>query len=408
MKMIKITYRYSLKKLFILLFTLQLFFLLGNEFVAAAAGTESVSTVGAENQLAVNSQSAILIDARSGDVLYDKNANQVMAPASITKIVTGIIALEVGNPDDQVVVSHNARMVDGTRVFLAEGEQKRLEDLVYGLLMNSGNDAAVAIAEHIDGNVTAFSERMNKFVASIGATQTHFTNPDGLYDKNHVTTAADMAKIAAYAMKNKKFREIVGTRVKPWKGKEWKSKLVNHNKMLVSYQGATGIKNGFTQQSGFTLVTSAERNGTELIAVLLKADSDKQIYKDATHLLDYGFEHYKTVPVLKAGAQVSSEGSSYHAGHDIYASIPKGDNFKVRVGPQNGLVVETTSGLVRQYPSVLTQEQHVQAGMPDKRTSTYDTEHTYSLPQFFMLFFWWLMILFMSWVMILLLKQKRI
>ncbi|MED0670506.1 D-alanyl-D-alanine carboxypeptidase [Aneurinibacillus aneurinilyticus] len=359
-------------------------------------------------KLSVNSQSAILIDSRSGDVLYEKNSDEEMAPASITKIVTGIIALEVNREDEQVTVSRNARQTDGTRIFLAEGEQKSLKELVYGLLMNSGNDAAVAIAEHIDGNVAEFSRRMNEFATSVGATHTHFTNPSGLYEKEHTTTAADMAKMAAHAMKNEKFREIVSTRMKTWEGKEWKSKLVNHNKMLVSYKGANGIKNGFTKQSGFTLVTSAERNGTEFIAVLLKASSDQQIYKDATRLLDYGFSHFKTVPVLKAGTKISGEMGDYYAKENVYAAIPKDDSFKVRVVPRNGLAVETSSGFTRQYPSVLNKEQRITADASNKQMVVPKMERSYSLPEFFMLFFWWLMISFMSWIMVLLLKKKRV
>lgn len=397
METMKRTYLYIARNAFLFLFVLQFCLPIGQ--AEATVETEEPS---------VSSQSAILIDSRSGDVLYEKNPDEEMAPASITKIATGIIALEADRAGEQVIVSRNARQTDGTRIFLAEGEQKPLEDLVYGLLMNSGNDAAVAIAEHIDGSVAEFSQRMNKFAASVGATHTHFTNPSGLYEKEHTTTAADMAKIAAHAMKNEKFREIVSTRMKTWEGKEWKSKLINHNKMLVSYQGANGIKNGFTQQSGFTLVTSAERNGTEFIAVLLKANSDKQIYKDATKLLDYGFAYFKTVPVLKAGAKISGETSDYYAGESVYASIPKDDKFKVRVAPGDDLIVETSSGLTRQYPSVLNKEQHVTEGAPNERIAVSGMEHSYSLPEFFMLFFWWLMISFMSWVMVLLLKKKRV
>ncbi len=410
MKMIKRSSLFLLKKIFFFLFILQTLFPVPSMAAPAMEADVSSSAAAQEtaNQISLHSHAAILIDSRSGDVLYEKNSEEKMEPASITKIATGIIALEADRSDEQVTVSRNARQSDGTRIFLAEGEQKPLKDMVYGLLMNSGNDAAVAIAEHIDGSVEAFSKRMNTFAASVGAHNTHFTNPSGLHEKEHVTTAADMAKISAYAMKNTKFREIVGTRVKPWEGKEWKSKLINHNKMLVSYQGANGIKNGFTQQSGFTLVTSAKRDDTEFIVVLLKADNNNQIYKDATKLLDYGFSHYKTVPVLRAGAKISEDGHTYAASENVYASIPKNDEFKARVGAENVLLVETTSGLIRQYPSALTKEEELTAGAP--LTSTVDTEEVgvlHSLPEFLMMFFWWLMLFFMSWMMVLLLKERR-
>lgn len=397
---------YTTTNLFLLLCLMVLFFPKAHEAAASVSIPEHPMKQGEANVvLPLNSASAILIDARSGDVLYEKNANTPMAPASITKIVTGIIALEYGRLEENVVVSRNARNVDGTRIFLAEGEQKKLEDLIYGLLMNSGNDAAVAIAEHIDGSVQAFSQRMNAFAASVGANHTHFTNPSGLYEKEHITTAADMAKIAAYAMKNEKFRNIVGTRVKPWEGKEWKSKLVNHNKLLASYQGANGIKNGFTHQSGFTLVASAERDGTELIVVLMKADSDRQIYKDAATLLDYGFEHYKTVPVLQRGATISGSNGKYHTNGTVYASIPRNDTYRVQVNAQDVLVVETSSGKVRQYPDALVRD--IQANASDKQMSDAGKDRKYSFPEFLMLFFWWLMILFMSWVIVLFIRKKR-
>ncbi len=375
-----------------------------------AASERSVGATEEANHLTLNSESAILVDSRSGDVLYEKNADRAMAPASITKIVTGIIALEYGRLNDNVVVSRNAREAEGTRIFLAEGEQKRLEDLVYGLLLNSGNDAAVAIAEHIDGSVAAFSQRMNEFAASVGAHHTHFTNPSGLYEEDHITTASDMAKITAHAMKNEKFRQIVRTRVKPWEGKEWKSKLINHNKMLVSYQGANGVKNGYTTQSGFTLVASAEREGTEFIAVLMKADGDRQIYKDAIKLLDYGFKNYKTVPVLQAGAKISEGGERYRIRQNVYASIPKEDHFRVHVNGADGLIVETDSGVVREYPSVLMREQHLQIADPDRKMEKISSsgDKYQSLPEFLMLCFWRLMIFFMCWMVILLIKKKQV
>jgi serine-type D-Ala-D-Ala carboxypeptidase (penicillin-binding protein 5/6) len=313
----------------------------------------------------IHSESAILIDMNSGDVLFSKNSDKMQYPASITKIVTGILAIEQGNLNDIVKVSKNARDVEGTRIYLAEGEQKPMIDLVYGMLMNSGNDAAIAIAEHMDGSVQAFSRRMNDFVARIGATHTHFANPDGLYDKDHFTTAADMAKIAAYAMQNPVFSQIVATKEKSWNGKEWKSKLVNHNKLLTTYSGANGVKNGFTTQAKFTLVESAKRNGMDLIAVLMKADTDREINGDASRLLDYGFAHFKSVRILGERQQLSSRGEKYTVNKNVFATIPKNDQFSLNTGNPRHIIVQTTSGKILQYSPPVTQKEPSGTGHQD-------------------------------------------
>lgn len=252
-----------------------------------------------------NAGAAILIDAKSGAILVAKNETERLYPASITKIVTGIIALEQSDPADIVTVSKNARGEDGTRIYLAEGEQKPMLDLIEGMLINSGNDAATAIAEHIDGTKEQFAERMNEFVHKLGAWDTNFVNPSGLPDENQHTTARDMAKIAQYAMQNEQFRQVVSTKSRPWVGQEWVSKLENHNKLLSSYEGAIGVKNGFTQAAGYTLVSAAERGDTELIGVILKGTTDAGVYKDMTKLLDYGFAHFTSTLYMDADEKQS-------------------------------------------------------------------------------------------------------
>jgi D-alanyl-D-alanine carboxypeptidase (penicillin-binding protein 5/6) len=251
----------------------------------------SVPIYAHENEsLTLNSEAAILIDAATGDVLYEKNAQTSMYPASITKIVTGIIAIEDGDLFDIVTVSQNARNVEGTRVYLVEGEQVSLIKLVHGLLINSGNDAGIAIAEHFDQSVEGFAERMNRFVTEeIGISDSHFMNPHGLFHSEHQTTAYDMAMITRYAMKNDIFRMIVGTKKMGWVGEGWATTLYNHNKLLWRYEGATGVKNGYVTQSGHTLVASAKRENTELIVVTLKASSVENAYQDIVNLFDYGF-----------------------------------------------------------------------------------------------------------------------
>ncbi|UVI33440.1 D-alanyl-D-alanine carboxypeptidase family protein [Paenibacillus spongiae] len=297
----------------------------------------------------IHAQAAVLIDAKTGSVLLKKNETDVLYPASITKIVTGIIALETAKPYDRVTVSKEARYEDGTRVYLSEGEQQSMINLIYALMMNSGNDAATAIAEHIDGSKKAFAERMNAFVKEkAGATNTQFQNPHGLHDKAHYTTALDMAKIAQYAMQNETFRKIVGTKTKPWDGNEWDSDLVNHNKLLWTYEGATGIKNGFTDQSRFTLVASARREDTELIGVLLKSDSKEATFSDMTHLFDYGFEKFETKQIIDANQTMVSEGKenplTFIAKEAAWITVKKTEQPELKVDSDGNLWVSNAAG----------------------------------------------------------------
>lgn len=318
----------------------------------AASTSVTATEVAAEPapQPVLSSESAILIDARTGTVLFERNADQELFPASITKIVTGIIAIEhEADLSQMVTVSQDARNEEGTRIYLSAGEQQSLRNLLYGMLLNSGNDAATAIAEYIDGSKAQFAQRMNEFVGeTIGTTHTHFVNPNGLPDPEQVTTARDMAMIARYAMRNGTFRTIVGTRRMPWNGKEWKSELINHNEMLGQYEGTTGIKNGYTGEAGFTLVTSAKRNGMELIGVLLKSPTQKMLYKDMTHLLDYGFQAFEEQQVAlpnPAYPFAAESSNGYAASEPLYAVVPKGEVPSVHVTAEGEVSALTSLGI---------------------------------------------------------------
>jgi D-alanyl-D-alanine carboxypeptidase/D-alanyl-D-alanine carboxypeptidase (penicillin-binding protein 5/6) len=286
------------------------------------------------------SESAILIDAKSGDILYEKDSEREMYPASITKIVTGIIAIEEGNLDDMVTVSKNARNQDGSRVYLLEGEKVTLEKLVQGLMINSGNDAGTAIAEHFDGSEKAFAKRMNTFVKEkVGVADTNFTNPHGLFHPEHVTTAQDMAKIAQYAMKNEKFREIVGTKEMEWIGEGWETTLYNHHRLLWDYEGTTGVKNGFVPESGHTLITSAEREGMNLIAVTLKSASKYYSYQDTIQLLDFGFYEFSTEKVKKGKMIKGAAGKEFMLGKNVYYAKEDDDEISFAVNNEKQLVI---------------------------------------------------------------------
>ncbi|WP_347549894.1 D-alanyl-D-alanine carboxypeptidase family protein [Pseudalkalibacillus hwajinpoensis] len=282
--------------------------------IAAALSPILVSAEGPD----IQSESAVLMDGKTGQILYDKNGNQEMYPASITKIVTALMAVESGKLNESATVSQNARDVDGTRVYLEEGETVVLEKLVKGMMVNSGNDAAIAIAEHLSGSVQAFAEDMNTFVKEeIGVENSHFTNPHGLFNENHVVTAEDMAKITQYAMKNNQFRSLAGIEQMDWSRENWDTTLINHHRLLLDYDYVTGGKNGYVSQSGFTLVTTAEKDNRELIAVTIKANDDQIAYQDTLTLLNYGFDSFSSV-VYSEGTELGElNGKKYSLTEDV-------------------------------------------------------------------------------------------
>jgi len=258
-------------------------------------------------------KAGLVMDALTGKVLYEKNANTSFEPASTTKIMTAILALEKGNLSDMVVTSKEPPLAEGTRIYLEEGEQLTLEQMLYGMMLNSGNDAAIAIAEHIGGNVDTFVQMMNDKAKTIGAYNTTFVNPNGLSEEGHLTTAYDLALIARYALLNlPKFREIVSTKTMeiPWQGQKWDRQLVNLNKLLWNYEGADGVKTGYTSTAGSTLVASATRNGWQLISVVLKSDANN-IWPDSANLLDYGFANFEIKNVIGKSSNIKEENVKY-------------------------------------------------------------------------------------------------
>jgi D-alanyl-D-alanine carboxypeptidase (penicillin-binding protein 5/6) len=241
----------------------------------------------------VSAQSAILMEQQSGRVLFEKDAYTKRRIASITKIMTAILAIESGKMNETVRVSSRAVRAEGSSIYLKEGEKIKLRDLVYGLMLRSGNDAAIAIAEHVGGSVEGFVFLMNQKAAEIGMRDTHFANPHGLDDaENHYSTAYDMALLMRYAMQNKEFRKVAGTKVyrAPNPDEEWDRIWRNKNKLLTNlYEYCTGGKTGYTKRAKRTLVTTAEKDGLELIAVTLNAPDD---WNDHIAMYEYGFDHY--------------------------------------------------------------------------------------------------------------------
>ncbi|MGQ9497359.1 MAG: D-alanyl-D-alanine carboxypeptidase family protein [Desulfotomaculales bacterium] len=258
---------------------------------------------------------AILMEADTGQVLYAKNPDASMYPASTTKILTALVVLERCDLDEEVRVPPGFTGVDGSAVYLREGEVFTVRDLLYALLIHSANDAAVILAEHVAGSVDAFAGLMNKKAASTGARHSHFVNPNGLPDENHYTTARDLALIARAAMRHPAFREIVATKnyVLPEReDPEAFRHLWNTNKLLWRYEGANGIKTGYTTQAQQCLVASARREGRELIAVVL-GSAGNNVWTDATALLDYGFDGFTRNQIVGANRSVASVKVAYGA-----------------------------------------------------------------------------------------------
>lgn len=231
---------------------------------------------------ALSAKSAILIDGLTGEILYELNVNTPMPMASTTKIMTGIIAIENLDINSVVKIKREYTLAEGSSMYLKEGEEIKMLDLLYGLMLSSGNDAALALADQRED----FIKLMNEKVQTLGLKNTNFINPNGLDDPNHYTSAKDLALITRSAMQNETFRTIVSTKTYS-SGERF---MKNHNKMLWMYDGSTGVKTGFTKKSGRCLVSSAKKNGRELIAVTLNAPSD---WQDHTSLFNYGFNLYK-------------------------------------------------------------------------------------------------------------------
>lgn len=252
----------------------------------------------------VTARSAVVLEARTGRVLYERNMDERRFPASTTKIMTLIVALENGNLDDVVRVGKHAAGTEGSTLWLEEGDEITLRELLYGMMMHSGNDATVAIAEHIAGSVDRFARLMTDKAHELGARDTNFVNANGLPDDAHYTTAHDMALIAAYGYSLPEFEDIVSTKeiTFPWV-KDDTHRLRNENQMLWLYEGGNGVKTGYTDAAGRCLVAGAKRDGIQLVSVVLDSN---WMWNDSILLLDYGFAHIDRTTVVREGTQVGT------------------------------------------------------------------------------------------------------
>ena len=314
----------------------------------------------------ISAKSSCLIEAESGRLLYSKNGTKRMPMASTTKVMTAIVALESGIPlDTKIKVPKEAVGIEGSSVYLKQNELVSFEMLLYALMLSSANDAAVAIAYVVSGSVDNFVALMNKKADELGLADTNFTNPHGLYDENHYTTAENLAKIMAYAMKNQDFAKITSSKNKAFAREDGTSfALSNHNRLLKAYDGVIGGKTGFTKKSGRCLVTCAERNGLKLITVTLDAPDD---WNDHAKLYDFGFANYERVyfdtqtikmPVISGNkSEILAQSDAFsifspkqrgeitvkiNAPRFLFANINQGENVGEIVYLCNGKIIAAT------------------------------------------------------------------
>jgi serine-type D-Ala-D-Ala carboxypeptidase (penicillin-binding protein 5/6) len=267
-----------------------LFLLAASAIGAPLKGGETPSTekAGAEKEPTVFAESAALIDSFTGEFLYLKNENAIQYPASSTKILTALLVIEAGDLDKLVTVDISDTKVEPTKLELQPGEQYTRRQLLYGLMLKSANDVAMTLARDNAGSVEAFAEKMTRRATELGATNSHFANPNGLHDLSHYTTAHDSALIARAAMEQPFFRQLVSTIYYTWKSpKGVVYQLRNHNRLLRHFAGCNGLKTGYTRAAQQVLVSSALREGHEVISVVLHTNKPG-IWDDSKALLTYG------------------------------------------------------------------------------------------------------------------------
>lgn len=292
--------------------------------------------------ISTSARSAILMDTDSNRILYEKNINEVRSVASISKIMTAILAIESGKMTKEVTIGNEIDSSYGSGIYLQQGEKLKLEDLVYGLMLRSGNDAALAIAKYVGGSVDKFVELMNKKANEIGMRNTTFNNPSGLdQDKGNYSTAYDMAILTSYAMKNKEYRKITGTKKYILKTNKNVYSWINKNKLLKIYKYTTGGKTGFTEKARRTLVSTAKKDNMNLVVVTLNDGND---WKDHENLFEYGFNNYKTMKILKKG-NINIYDDKYYKDYILY--VKNDFNITLNANEMNSIIIKYQLNKVR-------------------------------------------------------------
>ena len=320
--------------------------------------------------LSVSSKSAILMDVGSGQILYEKNAHDKLPPASVTKVMTMLLiceALDSGKItlDDSVQISENAASMGGSQIFLEAGEVQKVDTLLKGIAVASANDVCVAMAEYIGGSVESFVDMMNAKAKELNMKDTNFVNTNGLPVDNHYTSAHDIAIMSRELLKH----DVISKYLTTWMDQVVVGKkqitvgLANTNKLIKHYQGATGVKTGFTQQAKYCLSASAKRGDTHLVAVTLGAETSPERFKDATSLLNFGFANYESVKLCSKNDNIATltldkadeQKINLVAKEDLSVLIKKGGNkdftrkIKVNENPTIPIKKGTNLGYVEIY-----------------------------------------------------------
>ena len=277
-----------------------------------------------------SAQSAVVMERSTHRVLFEKNSDAHLPMASTTKIVTALTVLNHANLDDVVEISPKAVGIEGSSIYLRAGEHLTVRELLYGLMLRSGNDSAVALALHVAGSVEAFAELMNETASKVGCTDSHFVNPHGLHDDNHYTSAHDLGVLTCVALQNDDFREIVSTKTIRIsnEGMEYDRVLTNKNKLLTNYTGADGVKTGYTKKAGRCFVGSATKNGMQVVVVVLNCGP---MFEETANMLDAAFANYRMQTVIP---QNKICGSRVEHGKQSYYMCPERFCYPVTYGEQ--------------------------------------------------------------------------
>ena len=276
----------------------------------------------------INSRAAIVLDRNSGIILYGKNENEKRKMASTTKIMTAIVVIENANLESIVTISQKAAGTGGSRLGLHTNDKVSVKDLLYGLLLCSGNDAAVALAEFVGRDLPGFSNLMNNKVSELGLTSTNFVTPHGLDNESHYTTAYELAKITDYALKNETFRNIVGTKNHTITINKYSKSLSNTNELLGNFEGVYGVKTGFTNGANRCLVTAIKRNNMDLICIVLGADTKKDRTRDSVNLINYIYSNFELVNIKD---KILSELDNWKLCNSSSFKVEKGKNDEIDI-----------------------------------------------------------------------------
>ena len=280
------------------------------------------------NALTINSKNAIVIDRNSKKILYNKKSNQKVKMASTTKIMTAMVVIQNANLDSIVEVSKKAASIGGSKLKLKSGDKITVRDLLYGLMLRSGNDAAIALAEYVGGSIEGFAELMNENVNNLGLENTHFISPHGLDDDNHYTTARELALITDYALRNEEFSKIVNTKTATININGIPRVIINTNELLGNLNGVYGVKTGFTNGAGRCLVTAVKRDNMDIISVVLGADTKKDRTCDSVKIIEYAFSNFETINLNK---KIDEGFENWNKINNNRINIEKGDGSSLNL-----------------------------------------------------------------------------